>query len=520
VLAGRYRLERLLAVGGMAEVWHAQDELLHRAVAVKVLHRHLATDPSFVARFRAEAVAAGRLHHPGIVAVFDHCSDDGLEAIVLELVRGHTLRQHLDDGGPMPVLDVVDVGCSVAEALSVAHAAGLIHRDVKPANILLCDDDRVMITDFGIAKAADDADRTATGMMLGSVKYLAPEQVEGRDLDARADLFSLGVVLHECLTGAPPWSADTPAATALARLHQVAPPIRSVRPDVPVALQAVVQRSLRVDPAARFRDARSMRAALSEVRAELAGGPQGRPTAPVATVDEGTVVAPAPSVAPPVAAPAASPSATVTAPAPPPGPAARSTTARRRRRWPALLAVGALFAVAGLVAALLVGGTDPGRRVLDGVGAGRLATTSELGITVVPYDPEGTGTPGENDELAPYAVDGDPGTAWQSEGYDDPMGRLKSGVGLVATLDERHEVREVTVRSPREGWAASIYVGDGTPAALEGWGEPVARAEGIDGDHTFRFDGVEGRSVLVWFTDLGAPDPRYRMEVSELTVRG
>lgn len=489
----------------MAEVWTATDELLHREVAVKVLHRHLAADPSFVSRFRAEAIAAGRLNHPGIVAVYDTCSDGNLEAIVMELVRGHTLRQHLDQGGPMPTVDVVDIGTAVADALAVAHQAGLTHRDVKPANILLGDDDRVMITDFGIAKAADDSDRTATGMMLGSVKYLSPEQVDGRELDGRADLFSLGVVLHECLTGKPPWSADTPAATALARLHQTPPPIRSVRPDVPRSVERVIQRSLRVDPDARFRDARSMSAALRETRDEASAPP----------VDhDATAAAARPA---PVAAthtPAPTPRPPIPTPQPPPPPP------RRSLRWPAMVMVALLVGVGVLVAALLLRESDPGRRVLENVGAGRLNSVGELPITVTAYDPEGTGVPGENDELAPLAADGDSSTAWQSEGYDDPIERSKRGVGLIATLDEPGEVRQVTVSSPRSGWAAQVYVADGTADALEGWGEPVASAEGVAGNHTFRFDAVEGGAVLVWFTDLGEPDPRYRIEVSELVVSG
>ena len=196
VLAGRYRFERRLAVGGMAEVWEAHDQVLDRPVAIKVLHPHLAGDQTFVERFRREAIAAARLTHPSIVAIYDtHSSDDGDEAIVMELVRGISLRRHLDDEGRLPAAEAVHIATRVAEALETAHRAGLVHRDIKPANILLCDDERVMVADFGIAKVTD-ADHTTEGTVLGTAKYLAPEQVQGTAVDARTDLYSLGIVLY------------------------------------------------------------------------------------------------------------------------------------------------------------------------------------------------------------------------------------------------------------------------------------------------------------------------------------
>ncbi|MET0159030.1 MAG: protein kinase, partial [Acidimicrobiales bacterium] len=219
LLAGRYRFERRIAVGGMAEVWEAVDQVLDRPVAIKVLHPHLAGDQNFVDRFRREAIAAARLTHPSIVAIYDTHSSDGDEAIVMELVRGISLRKHLDDHGPLPAGEAVDIGARVAEALESAHRAGLVHRDIKPANILLCDDKRVMVADFGIAKLTD-ADHTSEGTVLGTAKYLAPEQVSGTAVDARTDLYSLGIVLYEMVCGRVPFSGDTDTATVLARLHQ------------------------------------------------------------------------------------------------------------------------------------------------------------------------------------------------------------------------------------------------------------------------------------------------------------
>ena len=261
LLAGRYRLERSLASGGMAQVWDGLDQTLARRVAIKVLHPHLARDASFVARFRAEAVAAARLSHPSIVSVYDTCSEDGIEAIVMELVVGTTMRADLDEHGPMRLPAVLAIGTQVADALGAAHASGLVHRDVKPANILLAADGRVLVADFGIAKAAEGNDLTTAGAMVGTAKYLAPEQVEAGPIDGRADLYALGVVLYEALAGVAPFVADTDAATALARLHRDPRPLRELRPEVPEPVAAVVHQALQRDPARRFATAAAMRTA-------------------------------------------------------------------------------------------------------------------------------------------------------------------------------------------------------------------------------------------------------------------
>lgn len=292
VLCGRYRLVRHLASGGMGEVWVATDEDLGRQVAVKLLHEHLAGNPDLVARFRREARAAARVQHPGIVTVHDSCSDSGREAIVLQLVEGPTLRAYLDRVGRLPDDAVVTIGRSVAEALEVAHQAGLVHRDIKPANILF-GPDRAMLTDFGVAKALDEADHTATGTVLGSVRYLSPEQVEGRVPDGRSDLYSLGIVLYECSTGSVPWVADSSAATALARLDQPLTPPRSLNPAISPDLEAVIIRCLARRPEDRFASAGALLAALTSVGTVP-------PTAPGATADhEATVITevaePAPS---------------------------------------------------------------------------------------------------------------------------------------------------------------------------------------------------------------------------------
>ncbi len=257
----------------MAQVWEATDQVLTRRVAVKILHPHLAQDDSFVRRFRGEAIAAARLAHPSIVSVYDTLAEDGVNAIVMELVTGTTMRADLDQHGPLQLSAVLAIGTQVADALGAAHASGLVHRDVKPANILLSADGRVLVADFGIAKAAEGADLTNDGSMVGTAKYLAPEQVEGGPVDGRTDLYALGVVLYEALTGTPPFVADTDTGTALARLHRDPTPLRQLRPQIPAAVELVVTRALARQPDDRFPNAAAMRRALLAAGADPTKAP-------------------------------------------------------------------------------------------------------------------------------------------------------------------------------------------------------------------------------------------------------
>jgi hypothetical protein len=267
LLAGRYRLVAPIARGGMAEVWEGEDGVLSRPVAVKVLQAHLAADAVFLERFRREAVTAARLAHPSIVATFDTGYDQGTAFIVMELIRGRNLRQWLDVYGRMEPAMAVAVAAQVADALAYAHQAGLIHRDIKPANILLFEENwssvRVKVTDFGIAKAGlGGGDLTRTGMVLGTPKYLSPEQIRGRDPDPRADLYSLGVVLYEMLVGAPPFVADNDMATALAHLSERVPkPSASVR-GLPHGLDRVIADLLAKSPDRRIPTGEELRRRL------------------------------------------------------------------------------------------------------------------------------------------------------------------------------------------------------------------------------------------------------------------
>src|SRR6056297_3890078 len=225
VIAQRYELQRMLAQAGMAEVWLALDLTLDRKVAVKWLKPSLATDPVVAERFRREAIAAASLNHPNIVAVHDVFEQDGRQAVVMQLVEGKSLRQLLDSQNRLSPELTILIGVSVAKALDNAHESGFVHRDVRPGNIMMTSAGRVLLTDFGIAKGLQsaEADLTSDNIMMGTAKYLSPEQVRGKKLDGRADLYSLGLVLYECLAGRVPFLGETDADTALARLRATLP---------------------------------------------------------------------------------------------------------------------------------------------------------------------------------------------------------------------------------------------------------------------------------------------------------
>ena len=270
VLVDRYELGPVLGEGGMARVHQGLDRQLGRRVAIKVLAPPYDRDAEFVERFRREARAAAGLSHPNIVAVFDSGSDDGTHFIVTELVEGETLADRLRRDGPMPPGDAVAVAVDIARALAAAHARGLIHRDIKPGNVMLLPDGRVKVVDFGIARAAGSDTLTNTGVVLGSTAYLSPEQAGGQPVGERADLYSLGCVLYEMLTGHVPFSADTPIATMYRHVNEDAPPPSTIAP-VQRELEDVVLRCLEKDPKHRFASAAELEAALLAVPLARAG---------------------------------------------------------------------------------------------------------------------------------------------------------------------------------------------------------------------------------------------------------
>ena len=267
VLEARYELGHRIGGGGMAEVVEAYDRKLDRRVAVKLL-RNGASDPRAHERFVHEAHAAARFTHPNVVRVFDVGEAGGQPYLVMELVEGRTLRQVIDDRSQLPLEQALAVADSLLAALAAAHAHGLVHRDVKPANVLIGRDGRVKLADFGIAKAVEGvaSSLTATGQVIGTPAYLSPEQVDGQEATPRTDLYAVGVVLYEMLAGVPPFRSDQPFAVALAHRHDPVPAIEEHRADVPPALAAVVTRALEKDPAQRYASAGEMRRALEAAR--------------------------------------------------------------------------------------------------------------------------------------------------------------------------------------------------------------------------------------------------------------
>lgn len=516
--AGRYRLNEPLARGGMATVWRATDLVLNRQVAVKILADHLAADPVFVQRFQREAQAAARLNHHGIVSIYDSRTDGGVSAIVMQYIDGNTLRDELDRKA-LDVHQVLGIGAQVAEALQAAHDAGIVHRDVKPANILLCRPDttnemqgdvpRVCVTDFGIAKALTDdgaPDLTATGSMLGTAKYLAPEQIQGGRIDARTDVYALGVVLYEAVCGRPPFVAEGDLATAMARLQADPIPPRRIRSDISRDLEAVILRALARHPDQRFASAAQFRAALLGV-------------------DPG-----------------------------PATPMAEHTTTRRgptsfvesERSWmvPSLLVVAvALALVAGGV---VVGRSGPGRDLVDraigAVGGDRTTTSTTspnapadaqpVAVAAATFDPlPGDGE--ENDDLLARLIDGDTGgEPWRTQCYPNGLdGAGKAGVGISLTTAEPIELARLMIFSVSGGWSGSVYLAEDAvaPETLAAWGEPVDEIDDADTTATIDLRGRRTSSVLLWFRSMSGvprdgcfgqvPDSQ-RIEIAELALVG
>src|SRR3954462_11522834 len=274
IVDGRYEIQRRLGSGGMADVYCAQDSQLGRQVALKVLHRRFARDTEFVERFRREASAAAGLQHPNVVGVFDRGEYDGTYYIAMEYLPGRTLKEVIRDEAPLDQLRAIDYGIQILQAAAFAHRRGVIHRDFKPHNVIVGADDRLKVTDFGIARAGA-SEMTETGSIMGTAQYLSPEQAQGQRVGAPSDLYSIGVIMFEMLTARVPFTGESAVSIALKHVSEEPPPLRSLRPDIHPRLEQAVGRALLKDPAQRYASADEFIAALEAARAAIATGDRG-----------------------------------------------------------------------------------------------------------------------------------------------------------------------------------------------------------------------------------------------------
>jgi serine/threonine-protein kinase len=554
ILAQRYRLERRLAQGGMAEVWLGTDLSLSRQVAVKLLKPNLAADPVVAERFRREAIAVAQLSHPNIVAVYDAIEEtiggERRQAVVMQLVNGKSLRQLLDEQKRLSPDLTMHIGACVASALDSAHRANLVHRDVKPGNILITPDGRVLLTDFGIAKGltgtADD-DLTSPNVMMGTAKYLSPEQVRGRKLDGRADLYSLGLVLYECLAGRVPFLGETDADTALARLNREATDLTRLRPTLPLGLAPLIHKLLARRPDDRYASGADVRTELQRIASQprtdhdvsrdvtRAGTVTGEQRGGTTTVAAAGNTGSAPTLPSPTG-PAARRSGqvpTVTGQQPlkagrPAAPAVRAdktppATKRpvqqpnrkfQHRNGPSMAVVGGLLAAALVVGLVLwiTMGTDSSDGVTvpstvvpgDTTAVSTPAAVAGSIVSVHSFDPDGNDLT-ENEQLVPQAIDGNPATEWHTVCYSDKYLGGKTGVGLVVdlgaeatgtlTVDIGSAPFQVRVLSAPEGPQPSSFNGFTTEVDSFNGTEPSTVAATLT---------TPARWLLVSFVELGA----------------
>ena len=468
VVAGRYELEELVGSGGMSSVFRARDRELERTVALKVLHRQLADDDEYVERFRREAqMVAGLVHH-NIVTVIDRGADDGRPFIVFEYVGGMNLKQLVEREGPLPVERALELAIQIAHGLAFAHENGYIHRDVKPQNVLLNGNGEAKVTDFGIARSLDlQRGVTQTGAVLGTSEYIAPEQAQGQHVDERTDVYSLGILVYELLTGELPFSGENFVAVAMQHINEPAPRVSDRRPDLNSArLDAAVARALEKRPEDRFATmagfGRELEACLAEERAVEGGHP--------------TMVIPR----------------------------VQAQRARRQRRFsvaPFLVALGLVVAVAALVVVL----TEDASTNVPALAAGAHLQA------VNAYDPP-PGDGHENNGHLSLAPDGNPATAWSTETYRYPKGSLnKPGVGIVLDASRTVRISRLTVTTDTPGFTAKIEAGNSPSGPFS----DVSGEQTVAAQTTFDLHNASARYYVVWITNLGSSN---HADVNEVTA--
>jgi len=491
VLSGRYRLEAKLGSGGMSTVYLARDQTLDRQVAVKVMHREMSEQAEQLERFRQEARAVAKLSNPNVVSVIDAGEDGGHPYIVFEYVEGETLKHRISREGALGPQEAVAYAIEIGRALSVAHARKMVHRDVKPQNVLIDEEGRAKLTDFGISRQLEQDGMTATGRVLGTTDYVAPEQAMGHGADPRSDIYSLGVVLYEMLVGQVPFKAESQVGVAMKHVNEELPDVQRRRPEVSAAVALVVERATAKDPNGRYQEIGEMLDDLStalEVEAARAGSTTGEATSVLDAL-------------------------------PPPERALSSG----RRRWSWAAVGGLLLVVAGtLVIVALIASGDFG-----GGGAEQGSGKPVQIDSATDYDPQGDGE--EIGSKVSFAVDGNPtGTAWESEHYDtDTFAGTKTGpdpgVGLYVTVDGAASPRKMIVQTPTPGWDAEVFAAPaGPPEELSGWGEPVGTIVNASSKAEIDLSVPEAsRYFLLWFNKASeARDQpgRYQVEISDVQL--
>jgi tRNA A-37 threonylcarbamoyl transferase component Bud32 len=488
LLNGRYRLDAQVGTGGMSMVYRAFDSTLERRVAIKLMHRDIAGDSDQLERFRREARAVARLSHPHIVGVIDAGEEDGRPYIVFEYVEGETLKDRIRRLGRLPVDEAIAYAIEIARALGAAHDRGIVHRDVKPQNVLVDEEGSAKVTDFGIARSMDDSGLTADGRVLGTTDYVSPEQALGHDVNGQSDIYSLGVVLYEMLTGDVPFHGENQVSVAMKHVREDLPDVSKRRPEVAAGLAAILDRMTCKDLRKRYPDALSLQADLEEALArELArtGRSTGEATAVLRTLPEGT---------------------------------RRRLPLRMRFGLPIVVVVVLVAAAAGVTAILLKEGVN---RTQRGTGQGTVKpdqpgtrAVSVKRTSATAFDPSGDDE--EHDDEAPLAVDKDPGTYWTTEGYSaSQLG--KEGVGIYVDADPGVDARSIAIDTPDPGWQAEIRVADGSkpPKEISGWQKVVDGK--VDAKRKrFRLKGDRHRYYLVWITGL-APGSE-RVKIAEITL--
>ena len=487
LLNDRYRLEEQIGSGGMSTVYRAYDPTLERWVAIKLMHSAISSDPDQLERFRREARTVARLSHPHVVTVIDFGEDDGMPYIVLEYIEGETLKERIRRMGRLPVAEAVAYAIEIGRALSAAHAERLVHRDVKPQNVLIDREGRAKVTDFGIARSLEVQGLTAPGRVLGTTDYVAPEQALGHDVTEQSDLYSLAVVLFEMLTGEVPFKAESQVAVAMKHVRDPLPDVQRLRPEVSSALAAVVDHASAKETANRYSTATDMVSDLEEVlaievaRSGEAGG-------------EATTVLRAL-----------------------PGETADFVPVRLRnpRRW--ILSLLLIVLLGGAAVAFLAGRTEKGPGAAVTPRAGGLERVQLASGAADDYDPQSQDRE-ESPEATQNAIDGNLSTVWDTERYRGDFQSLgKDGVGLYVDAARPVAGRRIDLATPTPGFTASVYAANNVPADIAGWSK-VSEDTQVDQDERIRLDTRRKRYryYLVWITALPEGD---KAAIAELTLQ-